>query len=222
LPSTYVYIDALAVSGANLFAGTGDGGVFRSSNNGASWTAASTGLTDTSVYAFAVSGENLFAGTYRGGVFRSSDNGASWMAASTGLTGVQVIALAVSGANLFAGTRANGVWRRPLSEMINTVGERVQPARSALQVYPNPFEKSATIRFTMEDRGPVRICVVNLLGQPVALLFEGELNAGEHSFEWDAQDAAPGAYFAIIRERGSIRRVGLSLTRGEVQASSLR
>ena len=45
-----------------FFAGT-DGGVFLSTNNGTSWTAVNTGLTDTDVYALAVSGTNLFAGT---------------------------------------------------------------------------------------------------------------------------------------------------------------
>ncbi len=36
-------INSFAVSGTNLFAGTGGGGVFLSTNNGTSWTA--TGLT---------------------------------------------------------------------------------------------------------------------------------------------------------------------------------
>ena len=57
-----------AVSGTNLFAGTGDG-VFLSTDNGTSWTQASTGLTNSVVYALAVSGTNLFAGT-DGGVWR--------------------------------------------------------------------------------------------------------------------------------------------------------
>ena len=43
-----------AVSGTNLFAGTFYHGVFRSTDNGTSWRAASTGLTNTYVRAFAV------------------------------------------------------------------------------------------------------------------------------------------------------------------------
>jgi hypothetical protein len=66
LTDTYIY--ALAVSGTNLFAGT-EGGVFLSTDNGTSWTQASTGLTSTLVSALAVSGTNLFAGT-DGGVWR--------------------------------------------------------------------------------------------------------------------------------------------------------
>jgi hypothetical protein len=99
---------SLAVSGTNLFAGVYGMGVFLSTNNGTSWTAVSTGLTNLYVFAFAVSGSNLFAGT-SGGVFFSSNNGTSWTAVWTGLTYTPVYALAVSGTNLFAGT-SGGVY----------------------------------------------------------------------------------------------------------------
>ena len=114
---TNTFVSSLAVSGTNLFAGTGadfggpgGDGVFLSTNNGTSWTAVNTGLTNTVVLALAVSGTNLFAGT-DGGVFLSTNNGTSWTAVNTGLTSTLMSgALAVSGTNLFAGT-----WRRCLS-----------------------------------------------------------------------------------------------------------
>jgi hypothetical protein len=106
---TDTLVEALGVSGTNLFAAT-DRGVFLSTNNGTSWNAASTGLTSTGVYAFAVSGANLFAGTWGGGVFLSTNNGTSWSAANSGLTNTKVIRLAVSGTNLFAGTYGGGVF----------------------------------------------------------------------------------------------------------------
>jgi len=103
-------ISCFAVSGADLFAGTYGGGVFLSTNNGTSWTAVSTGLTNTGVYALAVSGSNLFAGTSGGGVFLSTNNGTSWTAVNTGLINTNVFTLAVSGTNLFAGTFDGGVF----------------------------------------------------------------------------------------------------------------
>ncbi len=99
---------ALAVSGAHLFVGTEGGGVFRSADNGASWSAVNAGLATGSVKAFAVRGGNLFAGT-GAGVFLSTDDGANWTAVNSGLTS-GVFALAVSGTNLFAGTDGNGVF----------------------------------------------------------------------------------------------------------------
>jgi hypothetical protein len=62
-------IISFAVSGTNLFAGTGDG-VFLSTDNGTSWTIVNNGLTSTNVSALAVSGTNLFAGTASAGVWR--------------------------------------------------------------------------------------------------------------------------------------------------------
>ena len=67
------YVYCFAVSGTNLFVGTTGGGVFLSTNNGTSWTAVNTGLTNTVVLALAVSGTNLFAGNYYGGVWRRAD-----------------------------------------------------------------------------------------------------------------------------------------------------
>ncbi len=102
-------VNALAVMGTNLFAGT-QIGAFISTNNGASWTAADTTLPEIPVEAFAVSGTNLFAGTEDGGVFLSTNYGTNWTAANSGLTDLAVYDLAVIGANLFAGTGSNGVF----------------------------------------------------------------------------------------------------------------
>ena len=54
------------MSGSNIFAGTYDDGVFLSTNNGTSWTAVNSGLTDLDVYSLAVSGSTIFAGTDSG------------------------------------------------------------------------------------------------------------------------------------------------------------
>jgi len=65
--SSIVY--SFAVSGTNIFAGTGVG-VLLSTNNGRNWTQVNNGLTCTYVNALAVSGTNIFAGTYRSGVWK--------------------------------------------------------------------------------------------------------------------------------------------------------
>jgi photosystem II stability/assembly factor-like uncharacterized protein len=104
-------IQCLASSGSNLFAGTMNGGVFRSTDNGASWVAVNTGLTNHWVTSLVFIGNNLFAGT-NNGVFLSTNNGGNWNGVNSGLWAGNVWALAVSGTNLFAGTGiAGGVFR---------------------------------------------------------------------------------------------------------------
>jgi hypothetical protein len=190
-------VRCLAVSGTNLFAGTYLGGVFLSTNNGTSWQAASTGLTNTSVRALAVSGTNLFAGTYWRGVFVSTSNGTSWTAVNTGLTNTYVYALAVSGTNLFAGTGGGGVWRRPLSEMITSVEQTSaqRPERFALhQNYPNPFNPSTTIEFSVPRSSYVTLKVFSLLGEEVATLASQNLAVGSYRLDWNARGVASGVY----------------------------
>src|SRR5262245_49489058 len=89
------YVNCFEVSGTNLFVGT-YGGVFISTNNGASWTSVNTSLTSLVVTSLAISGTNLFAGTYYGGVYLSTNNGTSWTAVNNGLTTSSVHSLAVN------------------------------------------------------------------------------------------------------------------------------
>jgi hypothetical protein len=98
-------VNALAISGSNIFAGTYNG-VFLSTNNGANWTP--TSLNNKYVHSLAISGSNIFAGTQSSGVYLSTNNGASWT--QTSLNNRTVRSLAISGSNIFAGTDSNGVY----------------------------------------------------------------------------------------------------------------
>lgn len=109
---------------ASLFAGT-EGGLFLSTDNGTSWTAVDSGLTNLDVRALITSpngagGTNLFAasdepgyyGYISSGVYISTNGGESWT--STGMDSILTVSFAVTpdgtgGTNLFAGT-AHGVY----------------------------------------------------------------------------------------------------------------
>ena len=106
------FIQTLVVDpSGRLFAGTAEGGLFRSTDDGGNWTLVKGGLTSTNVasLAFGSSGK-AYAGT-GAGVFRSTDGGGSW----TGVGGVlpeQAISLAInSSGHIFAGTWSSGVFR---------------------------------------------------------------------------------------------------------------
>lgn len=95
------YVTALAASATDVFASTYGGGVYRSSDNGTTWTSLETDSTDR-CYSLVVNGTNLFLGTEDLGVFLSTDNGTTW--SGTNLTNIAIQAIAVSGTNFFAGT----------------------------------------------------------------------------------------------------------------------
>jgi hypothetical protein len=78
-----------------------------------------------------------------------------------------------------------------------------------VKYYPNPLTPSTKISFTLPESGEAEVTIVNLLGAEVARLFSGSLPAGEHSFEWDAGQAAAGTYFCALRTSAGVQRVAL-------------
>ena len=69
--------------------------------------------------------------------------------------------------------------------------------------YPNPFNPSTTITFTLPTDGHTSLTVYNLAGQKVATLVNGQMNAGNHSIVWDGKDdtgsaVAAGVYFTRL------------------------
>lgn len=99
-----------------LYAGTEQGGVFKSTDGGISWGTANRGLPPhADVRAVATDPADtmtLYAATRGAGVFRSSDAGAHWSAVSSGLGSLDVNALAVPAAHtLYAGTTDGGVFK---------------------------------------------------------------------------------------------------------------
>jgi len=80
------------------------------------------------------------------------------------------------------------------------------------QNYPNPFSQiprfagnpTTTISFALPEAGEVSLSIYNMSGQLVKKLVAGEMNAGRHSFTWDATNTrgervASGVYLYVIK-----------------------
>jgi hypothetical protein len=220
-------VSSLTSIGNNLFAGT-DSGVFLSTNYGL-WTKVNDGLPNMEYYdslynafytvnSFAVSGTTLFA-AIGGNIFFTTNNGSSWVSATEDLPdSIFVNNVVVFDGNLYAtnggyATNGSSIWRRPLSDFgISAVAE-APLVRNALHSYPNPFSQSTQITFTSQAAGYADVSVVNILGAPVAHLFSGELDAGEHEYAWDASTLSPGSYWCIVRMGDSVERIALLVER---------
>jgi photosystem II stability/assembly factor-like uncharacterized protein len=195
-------LNVFTVSGANMFVGTSNG-VFRSTDNGESWSGVNTGLSQVSVTSFAVSGTNLFAGTglcnsLNGNILRSTNNGTYWTQVNTGLMNDAVYSLLINGPNIYCGTHGFGVWRRPLSEVITSIAQRTDdaPAQFRLgQNYPNPFNPSTTISFSIPSSVHVSLRIFDVIGREVATLVAEEFPAGTYTRQWNASGMTSGVYF---------------------------
>jgi len=61
--------------------------------------------------------------------------------------------------------------------------------------YPNPFNPSTSFRMDLSADMNVTVKIFNLTGQLVDVITEGQLTRGEHTFTWNADNLASGAYF---------------------------
>lgn len=95
----------LAVGNSYIFAGTEINGIFRSSDNGATWERVNNGITNSQISDIAVCGPNVFAATYNA-LFRSLDNGESWVKAGIHFD-TTFISFAVNGSTIFVTAKEN-------------------------------------------------------------------------------------------------------------------
>jgi hypothetical protein len=140
----------------------------------------------------------------------TSDGGKSWQTTSIDSEGSDETFTSFPNTNTAYVGGLDAVYKLVPSEL------SVQPSQltiSKMEVYPNPFTQSTTITISTAESGIAEISVVNLLGQELARIYDGELSAGEHSFTWSASSVPPGMYECIVRMNGTSQEIPMMLER---------
>jgi hypothetical protein len=135
--------------------------------------------------------------SFHSGIFRSEGNGS--------------VLTSVLGQTILGTSSGNGV---TVSSGYSAFGKGSMTSVSPLPVivpvefalyqnFPNPFNPSTTILFTVPVREETTLKVYNILGQEVSVLFNGIAEAGEyHRITFDASRLASGIYFARVQSGG--------------------
>lgn len=212
LPS-FTVIRSLASVGERVIAGT-DRGIYISDEDGRNMTLADSSTEGLHVFDLVVFESDLFAGT-GDGVYVSKDRGETWRAVNAGFfPNTRVLSFAIYENKLFAGTSRRGMWVNPT--LITHVESRSPESPddfSLLPNYPNPFNESTRVRFTLPARMVVTLELFDVLGRKVRTLVEGEFGAGAHEVLFEARGLASGVYWVRLQTRRSAHQRKVLLLR---------
>lgn len=213
LGSTLDYVE-VAAGEYTAFAGTFFTGARYSTNNGSSWSVSGGFPSDASIFALAPVGDGIvLAGTDLSPtwIYASFDNGVTYSPYSGGL-GEQAAteSFAASDSFMFAGTDYNGVWRRLRSGLVG-INERPSISRTFQldQNFPNPFNPTTTIHYTLPEATKVSLKIYDVLGREIRTLVNQTQLAGTRSVVWDGKNnhgkvIGSGIYFYRLQSKSKV------------------
>ena len=122
---------------------------------------------------------------------------------SNGLFDETIIQYNWSGDSLENYLRYSFTWME-INTSVEQPGTEVQ--RFALKpAYPNPFNPSTNISYTMPNAGYVKIAVYDMLGRMITILDEGLKPAGVYNTRFDAVGISSGQYIVRMETNGFIK-----------------
>jgi len=88
-------------------------------------------------------------------------------------------------------------WRANQISQLGSLSESIHlPNNFIMQAaYPNPFNPSTTISYSIPIESHINISIFNLKGQKIATLLNNFTKPGNYSISWDAHNFASGVYF---------------------------
>jgi photosystem II stability/assembly factor-like uncharacterized protein len=175
-----------------------NGEAARTTDGGVTWKYIDFPLGNPEI-ANGVSGfqDNIFV-TQGKEIYRSTDKGLTWRLSYAASGGIFYgLSITVSGKQVRGwAVGSDDVFTMFSETLTSTTRDGISiPSLCRLdQNYPNPFNPSTTIRYGLPNRSHVTLTVFNTLGQQVAQLVNGDLEAGYHEVKFDGSKLASGVY----------------------------
>ncbi len=138
----------------------------------------------------------IYSSSFNAGIYRSTDGGNSWNSISNSLPYSISDAVCFDSNKVFAAFRNAGIWEtNSLITGIKNENGKLPSTFSLSQNFPNPFNPTTTINYSIPKSSFVSIKVYDLLGKEVATIVNEEKTAGNYSVTFNANKFSSGIYF---------------------------
>lgn len=84
-------------------------------------------------------------------------------------------------------------------------GNSIPAAFEILTAYPNPFNHRNSVSFSINSPGLTSLLLYDMSGSLVRTIWSGNLSAGEHTINWQAERLSAGSYFIQLESGGMSR-----------------
>ncbi len=198
--------------------------VFATTNGGADWTDISGDLPEIPVNDIIVDPaavDHLYIGTDVG-VYRTTDGGTTWEGLHEGFPIIPVTDLTFHPPTrtLCAATYGRSMFTTILSPPTRVEGDLEPSGHKEIslgQNFPNPFNPSTDIRFSLPEDRIVDLTIYDHRGRVVRTLVQGKLAGGDHAIIWDGRDdqgaplpSGPYIYRLDVQDRVITRKMLLT------------
>jgi hypothetical protein len=194
----------------NGLAGSDNNNIVKTTNGGVTWTTVTPPAGQTSFSVLDMfglkDGSNIIrmslidAASYH--CFKTTDLGANWteevLPVEGSTNGIQHMQFVNSSLG-FSGGVAGTILKFSAPTSVNFENNLLPKNYNLSQNFPNPFNPSTIINFQVPQNSFVNLKVYNSLGQEIATLVNGMINAGTHDVQFNASNLSSGIYFYVIK-----------------------
>ena len=92
----------------------------------------------------------------------------------------------------------------PTATAVSNISNTLPKQYSLSQNFPNPFNPTTQIRFSIPEASNVKLTIYDAVGREVGVLVNNYLTAGTYNYTWNAGSFASGIYFYRIEAKNFV------------------
>ncbi|GAB4293822.1 MAG: hypothetical protein Kow0098_14970 [Ignavibacteriaceae bacterium] len=172
-----------------------NGTILKTTDSGLTWDIQISGTSELLRDVRFTDANNGWVVGLGGTVLHTTDSGMNWNKVN-GVSNKDLYAVHFQNKNLgwIAGYYTNVINYNSNPSNVTSDPDIINYEYKLDQNFPNPFNPSTQIKFTLKERNFVNLTVYDMLGRQVAVLINNTLDSGEHTINFEAANLASGVY----------------------------